>query len=50
MFMGVLEYRSTLHMLGAGRILRLGRMTVVLALVIMFTGVGLFVAIAFHAI
>ena len=50
MVMGILEYRHTLRLLDAGRVLRLGRLTVLMALLISFTGVLLFIAIAIHAV
>ncbi|MGG5890076.1 YidH family protein [Falsiroseomonas sp. HC035] len=46
MIMGILEYRHTLQMLDVERVLRLGRLTVLLALLISLTGVVLFIAIA----
>ena len=50
MAMGILEYRHTLQMLEAKGILRLGRLTVLMALLISLTGVVLFIAIATHSL
>lgn len=50
MLMGILEYRHTLATIGAGQALKLRRVTMLLAVVLLFTGIALSVAIATHAV
>ena len=50
MLMGILEYRHTLATIGAGHAFKLRRLTILLAAILLITGIALFVAIATHAV
>ncbi len=46
MVLGIVEYRHMMKLIGAGHAVRLGRLTMLMALLISLTGIVLFVSIA----